>query len=275
MLLSAVVAIVLTPALCATMLKPIDHHKAKRGPAAWFNRNFDRATGGYVSSIGYLLKRPLRVMLMFAVVIGSMSWFFLRLPSSFLPQEDQGVLMTIVQLPNGSTVTRTEEIIKKIEDYYLDKEKDAIQDVFSVSGFSFVGSGQNYALVFAKLKDFELRKDPQLAAPAVVQRAMGTSSLCVMPRSSRCSRRRSRVSAHRAASRCISSTAASGHGSLDGGLAAIDAGREPERGCQLAAFEQPTGGDPAEIPAGPGKDGRHGSRHCNRQQHAVDHLCGT
>ncbi|MBB5277383.1 multidrug efflux pump [Rhizobium rosettiformans] len=173
MLLSALVAIVLTPALCATMLKPIDHHKQKRGLGGWFNRNFDSATGGYVSSIGYLLKRPLRVMLMFAIVIGGMSWLFLRLPSSFLPQEDQGVLMTIVQLPNGATVTRTEEIIKKIEDYYLDQEKDAIQDVFSVSGFSFTGSGQNYALVFAKLKDFELREEPELAASAIVQRAMG------------------------------------------------------------------------------------------------------
>lgn len=173
MLLSALVAIVLTPALCATMLKPVDHHKAKRGPAAWFNRNFDRATGGYVASIAYLLKRPLRVLLMFAVVIGGMSWFFLRLPTSFLPQEDQGVLMTIVQLPNGAAVTRTGEIIHKIEDYYLDKEKDAIQDVFSVSGFSFVGSGQNYAIVFAKLKDFDQRTKPELAASAIVQRAMG------------------------------------------------------------------------------------------------------
>lgn len=173
MLLSALVAIVLTPALCATMLKPIDHHKQKRGLGGWFNRNFDSATGGYVSSIGYLLKRPLRVMLMFVIVIGGMSWLFLRLPSSFLPQEDQGVLMTIVQLPNGATVTRTEEIIKKIEDYYLDQEKNAIQDVFSVSGFSFTGSGQNYALVFAKLKDFELREEPELAASAIVQRAMG------------------------------------------------------------------------------------------------------
>ncbi|TPP05391.1 efflux RND transporter permease subunit [Rhizobium glycinendophyticum] len=173
MLLSALVAIVLTPALCATMLKPVDHHKAKWGPAAWFNRNFDRATGGYVSSIAYLLKRPLRVLLMFALVIGGMSWFFLRLPTSFLPQEDQGVLMTIVQLPNGAASTRTGEIIHKIEDYYLEKEKDAIQDVFSVSGFSFVGSGQNYALVFAKLKDFDQRTKPELAASAIVQRAMG------------------------------------------------------------------------------------------------------
>ncbi|WP_454289483.1 efflux RND transporter permease subunit [Rhizobium arsenicireducens] len=173
MLLSAVVAIVLTPALCATMLKPIDHTKERRGLGAWFNRNFDRTTNGYVSSIGYLLKRPMRVMLMFAVVIGGCAWIFMRMPSSFLPQEDQGVLMTIVQLPNGATAARTEEVIKKIEDYYLEQEKDAIQDVFAVSGFSFVGQGQNYALVFAKLKDFGERKAPELAASAVVQRAMG------------------------------------------------------------------------------------------------------
>lgn len=173
MLLSAVVAIVLTPALCATMLKPIDHTKERRGLGAWFNRNFDRTTNGYVSSIGYLLKRPMRVMLMFAVVIGGCAWIFMRMPSSFLPQEDQGVLMTIVQLPNGATAARTEEVIKKIEDYYLEQEKEAIQDVFAVSGFSFVGQGQNYALVFAKLKDFGERKAPELAASAVVQRAMG------------------------------------------------------------------------------------------------------
>ncbi len=173
MLLSAVVAIVLTPALCATMLKPIDHTKERRGLGAWFNRNFDRTTNGYVSSIGSLLKRPMRVMLMFAVVIGGCAWIFMRMPSSFLPQEDQGVLMTIVQLPNGATAARTEEVIKKIEDYYLEQEKDAIQDVFAVSGFSFVGQGQNYALVFAKLKDFGERKAPELAASAVVQRAMG------------------------------------------------------------------------------------------------------
>lgn len=172
MLLSAVVAIVLTPALCATMLKPA-HHAEKRGLAGWFNRNFDRTTGGYVATIGYLLKRPLRVMLMFAVIIGSCTWFFLRLPTSFLPQEDQGVLFTIVQLPNGATTARTEEIVKKIENYYLDKETAAIQDVFAVSGFSFTGSGQNYAMVFAKLKDFDQRTDPKLAASAVVGRAMG------------------------------------------------------------------------------------------------------
>jgi multidrug efflux pump len=172
MLLSALVAIVLTPALCATMLKPA-HHGQRRGLAGWFNRNFDRTTNGYVATIGHLLKRPFRVMLMFAVIIGGCAWLFLRLPTSFLPQEDQGVLFTIVQLPNGATAARTEEVVKKIEDYYLDKEKDAIQDVFAVNGFSFTGSGQNYAMVFAKLKDFDLRTDPNLSASAVVGRAMG------------------------------------------------------------------------------------------------------
>ncbi|MGF9695232.1 efflux RND transporter permease subunit [Rhizobium sp. 0TCS1.26] len=173
MLLSALVALVLTPALCATMLKPVKHHGERRGIAGWFNRGFDKTTGGYVSSIGYLLKRPLRVMLMFAVILAGCGFLFLRLPTSFLPQEDQGVLFTIVQLPNGATTARTEQVIEKIENYYLEKEKDAIQDVFAVSGFSFTGSGQNYAMVFAKLKDFDLRTDANLSASAVVGRAMG------------------------------------------------------------------------------------------------------
>lgn len=172
MLLSALVAIVLTPALCATILKPAGHGP-KRGIAGWFNRNFDRTNNGYTSTVGYMLKRPIRVMLMFAIIIGGCGWLFTRLPNSFLPQEDQGVLLTIIQLPNGATQGRTEEIIKKIETYYLEKEKDAIQDVFAVSGFSFTGSGQNYGIVFAKLKDFDLREDPKLGASSIVQRAMG------------------------------------------------------------------------------------------------------
>ncbi|MCM2475949.1 efflux RND transporter permease subunit [Rhizobium sp. CG5] len=173
MLLSAVVALVLTPALCATMLKPIDHHKKGKGLSAWFNRNFDKTTNGYVNTVGYLLGRPLRLLLMFAIVIGGCAWFFTRLPSSFLPQEDQGVLMTIIQLPNGATSAQTAEVIKKVEDYYIDKEKEGIESVFAVNGFSFNGSGQNNALVFAKLHDFDERTDPKLAASAIVGRAMG------------------------------------------------------------------------------------------------------
>ncbi len=173
MLLSALVALVLTPALCATILKPIDHHKKTKGIGAWFNRGFDKTTNGYVGTIGYLLNRPLRVMLLFAVVVGGCAWFFLRLPSSFLPQEDQGALMTIIQLPNGATATQTAEVIKKVENYYLDKEKDGVDSVFSVNGFSFTGQGQNNALVFASLKPFDERSDDKLAAASIVKRAMG------------------------------------------------------------------------------------------------------
>ncbi|TCV70523.1 multidrug efflux pump [Neorhizobium sp. R1-B] len=173
MLLSALVAIVLTPALCATMLKPIDHHKKRRGIGAWFNRGFERTTSGYVGTIGYLLKRPLRVLVVFVLVIAGCAWLFTRLPSSFLPQEDQGVLLTIIQTPNGATTTRTDEVVKKVEAYFQEKEKDNVDAVFGVLGFSFSGSGQNNAIVFTKLKDFAERTKPEQSAAAIVQRASG------------------------------------------------------------------------------------------------------
>ncbi|MEJ8310192.1 efflux RND transporter permease subunit [Agrobacterium larrymoorei] len=173
MLLSAVVAIVLTPALCATMLKPV-HAKKDRGPAAWFNRNFGRTTDRYVGSIGHLLKRPVRVTILFLIVLGGCAWFFTRLPSSFLPQEDQGVLLTIVQLPTGATTERTNEVVKQVESYFREKEAANVESVFGVLGFSFGGSGQNNAMVFTKLKDFSERTAPEAHAAAIVQRAMGT-----------------------------------------------------------------------------------------------------
>ena len=173
MLLSALVAMVLTPALCASILKPVNHGHDRKGLAGWFNRGFDRTTSGYVATVGYLLVRPIRVMLMFLLIVGGCAFIFLRIPSSFLPQEDQGVLMTIVQLPNGATKTRTTAILEKIEDYYLDKEKDSVQDVFAVTGFSFGGQGQNYAMVFAKLKDFDTRTEASQQAAAIVKRASG------------------------------------------------------------------------------------------------------
>ncbi len=174
MLLSAVVAIVLTPALCATMLKPIDHTKKQRGPGAWFNRGFGKTTDGYVSSIGYLLKRPLRVTILFLIIVGGCAWFFTKLPSSFLPQEDQGVLLTIIQTPTGSNIERTNEVVKQVESYFREKEAANVESVFGVLGFSFSGSGQNNAIVFTKLKDFSERTAPDQHAAAIVQRAMGT-----------------------------------------------------------------------------------------------------
>lgn len=171
MLLSALVAIVLTPALCATMLKPIDHHKKGKGIGAWFNRRFERITGGYVGAIGFLLKRPLIALLPFVAVVVGCGLLFTKLPSSFLPEEDQGVLMTIIQTPNGSTTSRTDDVMKKVESYFREQEKDNVEAVFGVLGFSFGGSGQNNALVFTKLKDFELRTAPEQSASAIVQRA--------------------------------------------------------------------------------------------------------
>ncbi|MGF9566208.1 efflux RND transporter permease subunit [Neorhizobium sp. JUb45] len=171
MLLSALVAIVLTPALCATMLKPVDHHKKQRGIGAWFNRNFDHATNGYVGSVGYLLKRPLRMVVMFAIVVGGCAFLFTRLPSSFLPQEDQGVLMTIIQTPVGATTERTEAVVKQVEQFYLGQEKDNVEAVFGALGFSFNGTGQNNAIVFTKLKDFDLRTGSGQSAAEIMHRA--------------------------------------------------------------------------------------------------------
>ncbi|WP_313606211.1 efflux RND transporter permease subunit [Rhizobium sp.] len=173
MLLSAVVAIVLTPALCATMLKPIDHAKKKSGIGAKFNNGFDKTTNGYVGTIGYLLKRPLRVMLLFALIVGGCAFLFTKLPSSFLPQEDQGVLMTIIQTPVGSTTARTEEVVKQVESYFLEKEKDNVDAVFGALGFSFSGTGQNNAIVFTKLRDFSAREGTGQSAAEVLQRAQG------------------------------------------------------------------------------------------------------
>ncbi len=171
MLLSALVAIVLTPALCATMLKPVNEHKKHR-VGDWFNRNFTRSTNGYVRTIGYLLKRPIRVMLVFLLVGVGCAYLFTRLPSSFLPQEDQGVLLTIVTTPPGSTTQQTQAVVEKVEKYFRENEKDAVDSVFGALGFGFNGSGQNSAIVFTKLKDFSLRTNPNLSAQSVVNRAL-------------------------------------------------------------------------------------------------------
>ncbi|MBB3445898.1 efflux RND transporter permease subunit [Rhizobium sp. BK379] len=171
MLLSALVAIVLTPALCATMLKPVNEHKKHR-IGDWFNRNFTRSTNGYVRTIGYLLKRPIRVMLVFLLVGAGCAYLFARLPSSFLPQEDQGVLLTIVTTPPGSTTQQTQAVVEKVEKYFRENEKDAVDSVFGALGFGFNGSGQNSAIVFTKLKDFSLRTDHNLSAQSVVNRAL-------------------------------------------------------------------------------------------------------
>ena len=164
MALSVLVAIVLTPALCATMLKPLkkgEHHVAHRGLAGrffnGFNNGFDRTSGSYQRGVRGILARPWRFMAVFLALAVAMGLLFVRLPSSFLPNEDQGILMALVQAPVGATQERTLESIYKLEDHFLQNEKDAVESVFSVQGFSFSGMGQNSGMAFVKLKDWKDR----------------------------------------------------------------------------------------------------------------------
>ncbi|WP_447896429.1 multidrug efflux RND transporter permease subunit SmeE [Stenotrophomonas acidaminiphila] len=178
MALSVLVAIVLTPALCATMLKPLkkgEHHVAHRGLAGrffnGFNNGFDRTSSTYQRGVRGILARPWRFMAVFAALAVAMGVLFMRLPSSFLPNEDQGILMALVQAPVGATQERTLESIYKLEDHFLRNEKDAVESVFSVQGFSFSGMGQNSGMAFVKLKDWHERTPDQGVGP-ITGRAM-------------------------------------------------------------------------------------------------------
>jgi multidrug efflux pump len=177
MVLSVLVALILTPALCATILKkPEKGHHEKRGFFGWFNRNFDRASGGYQSTTGSLVKRPAGALMAFVAVVVAMVFLFIRLPSSFLPTEDQGTIITLVQLPVGATAGRTLDVIQKVEKQYMENEKDTVQGVFAVQGFSFAGQGQNVGLAFVSLKPFAERADHEKSAQQVAARAMGAFS---------------------------------------------------------------------------------------------------
>ncbi|MBP0617685.1 efflux RND transporter permease subunit [Jiella mangrovi] len=175
MLLSVLVAIVLTPALCATILKPT-HGKRKNFFFRGFNSGFSKLTNGYVGGVGTFSRRPLPLLVVFVLICGGAWYVFSSLSSSFLPEEDQGVLMTMIQLPPGATNERTKEVVQQVEQYYLDKEKANVASVFAALGFSFSGSGQNNALVFVKLKDFDDRTAASAAASAIAGRAMGAFS---------------------------------------------------------------------------------------------------
>jgi multidrug efflux pump len=174
MALSVLVAIVLTPALCATMLKPI--HKGEQhattGFFGWFNRFLDRGTATYLGGVRGFIARSGRLMAVFAALVVVMGVLFARLPTAFLPQEDQGYLLSQVIAPVGATQQRTLQSLEKLEQHFLEGEKDAIKAVFSVQGFSFSGTGQNNALAFVNLKNWDEREAPELHADAVAGRAM-------------------------------------------------------------------------------------------------------
>jgi len=172
MVLSVLVAMVFTPALCATFLKP-GHPATGKGFFGWFNRSFDAGSSKYQGWVGALLRRRGRSMIVYAAILGVLALVFLRLPTSFLPGEDQGVLFSQIQLPTGATQQRTLKTIEKVEQHFLKDEKANVASVFSVAGFSFGGNGQNTGIAFVKLKDWSERHGAQNSADAVAGRAMG------------------------------------------------------------------------------------------------------
>ncbi len=177
MLLSVVVALTLTPALCAAMLKPVDHdHYHKGGFFGWFNRNFNRASNGYQSGVQSMLGRTGRYMVIYLAIVLLMSVLFLRLPSSFLPDEDQGILFTQMALPVGATKERSIGVMDQIEKYYLENEAENVKSVFSVIGFSFSGRGQNNGMAFVGMRDWSERTGKDQHVQQVAMRAMGAFS---------------------------------------------------------------------------------------------------
>ncbi len=178
MILSVVLAMTLTPALCATLLKPVakGHHAAETG---WFTRfflafntGFDRSRAGYESIVKRSFKQPLRYLTIYAAIVAGMVLLFMRLPTAFLPDEDQGFIICLVQLPTGATLERTVSVMHQIEQHFDENEKKTVDSVITVAGFSFAGRGQNMGLAFVKLKNWKERPTPDLKAPALAARSM-------------------------------------------------------------------------------------------------------
>jgi multidrug efflux pump len=182
MILSVVLAMTLTPALCATLLKPVEKgHTAGeagwfRGFFSWFNRGFDFSRGKYELLVSRSFGKPLRYLAIYGAIVACMVFLFVRLPTAFLPDEDQGFIICLVQLPAGATEERTLKVMQQMEQHFEQNEKDTVDSVITVAGFSFAGRGQNMGLAFVKLKDWKLRKTPNLKAPAIAGRAMGAFS---------------------------------------------------------------------------------------------------
>lgn len=172
MALSVLIALTLTPALCAAFLKPTDEeHYERKGFFGWFNRNFNRATRRYQNSVEHMIGRTGRYMLIYVVIVGVLAVLFTRLPGSFLPEEDQGLMFSQMILPPNASMSRSIEVMNKVEDYYLEQEKDNVESVFSVIGFSFGGRGQNNGLAFISMKDWDERTEPEQHVQQVAARA--------------------------------------------------------------------------------------------------------
>ena len=178
MALSAMVALIFTPALCVTLLKRGKSHEKgsteqQKGFFGWFNRGFFKLSRSYENFVGKSIRFKWLYLIGYAAIIGIMAVVFLRIPGSFLPEEDQGIMFTLVQLPAGSTLDETQDVLDKVRSYYDTQEGDNIASVFTVAGFSFAGQGQNMGLAFVRLSDWEERSGEENTAQAVADRAMG------------------------------------------------------------------------------------------------------
>ncbi|EGX9828548.1 efflux RND transporter permease subunit [Salmonella enterica subsp. enterica serovar Enteritidis] len=173
MALSALVALILTPALCATLLKPVsaEHHEKKSGFFGWFNTRFDHSVNHYTNSVSGIVRNTGRYLIIYLLIVVGMAVLFLRLPTSFLPEEDQGVFLTMIQLPSGATQERTQKVLDQVTHYYLNNEKANVESVFTVNGFSFSGQGQNSGMAFVSLKPWEERNGEENSVEAVIARA--------------------------------------------------------------------------------------------------------
>ncbi len=178
MILSVILAMTLTPALCATMLKPVAKgHTA--GESGWFkgvftrfNGWFDRRSLGYQTLVGRSFGKPVRYLVVYGAIVACMAFIFMNLPTAFLPDEDQGFMYCQVQLPAGATIERTVNTLKQLDKYFQENESKTVESVLTVAGVSFAGRGQNMGLAFVRLKNWEKRQTPDLKSPAIAARAM-------------------------------------------------------------------------------------------------------
>jgi HAE1 family hydrophobic/amphiphilic exporter-1 len=184
MMLSVVVALILTPVLCASLLKPVAKgHEAAEGAIfflrpffIWFDRVFFKFRDGYVKFVGHALAKKLRFLLVFVAIVIGLGWLFMRMPTSYLPDEDQGMLMSQIIMPTGATLEQTKAVALDVQNYYLEKEKDSIESCMAIAGMGFSGRAQNNGMVFVKLKDWELRNRADMRVKAIAGRAMAAFS---------------------------------------------------------------------------------------------------
>ncbi|CAM6238596.1 efflux RND transporter permease subunit [Citrobacter portucalensis] len=173
MALSVLVALILTPALCATLLKPVsaEHHEKRSGFFGWFNAKFDHSVNHYTNSVSGIVRKTGRYLVVYLIIVIGMAVLFMRLPTSFLPEEDQGVFLTMIQLPAGATQERTQKVLDQVTHYYLNNEKANVESVFTVNGFSFSGQGQNSGMAFVSLKPWEERSGNENNVESIITRA--------------------------------------------------------------------------------------------------------